>query len=240
MKSDDSISTEQLNAFLDNELENNDRVQVLSALRNDRTMSEEFAELQQINELISLAYQDVPASPQHPVTTQKGFHTGLRVAAAVTILILGSVLGWFIHHPTPTTQMLPFTNLSQLNVKNPPDNKILIHINAMDNQRIENVLNDTEQLLTNAKQRGNPLQLEIVANASGLGMLRQGSPYSKRIHQIASTNTNVSFLACGFAMENARLKEGHDIKLIPDAHKVDAALEQILRRLKAGWLYVRG
>ena len=70
-------------------------------------------------------------------------------------------------------------------------------------------------------------------------MLRKGSPYAKRIHQIVESNENVSFLACGIAMENAKLKEGHDITLIPDAHKIDAALEQILRRLKAGWLYVR-
>jgi len=240
MKSDEPISIEHLNAFLDNELEINDRVQVLSALRNNRVLSEELADLQQMNELISLAYQDEPTSPHQPVIRHPQFYTPLRIAAAILILILGSALGWFIHHPSPTTQMLPFTSLSQLNIKNPPDNKILIHINAMDNKRIENLLNDTEKLLTNAKQHGKDLQLEIVANASGLGMLRQGSPYSKRIHQIASANQNVSFLACGFAMENARLKEGHDIKLIPDAHKVDAALEQILRRLKAGWLYVRG
>jgi intracellular sulfur oxidation DsrE/DsrF family protein len=110
----------------------------------------------------------------------------------------------------------------------------------MDDARITKVLNETEHLLALSKQRDRPLQLEIVANASALGMLRKGSPYARRIHQLASENANVTFLACGFAMENAKLKEGHEIKLIPDAHKVDAALEQILRRLKAGWLYVRG
>lgn len=239
MKSDGSVSNEQLNAYMDNELENEDRAQVLSALRADKSLSEELACLQQINDLVSLAYQDVPASPHQPAVRQPVFATPLRIAAAIAILVLGSAFGWFLHHPTSSTPNLPFTNLSQLNVKNPADNKILIHINAMDDKRIVNVLNETEKLLNNAKQSGKHLQLEIVANASGLGMLRKGSPYTKRIHQIAATNSNVSFLACGFAMENAKLKEGHDIKLIPDAHKIDAALEQILRRLKAGWLYVR-
>jgi intracellular sulfur oxidation DsrE/DsrF family protein len=42
-------------------------------------------------------------------------------------------------------------------------------------------------------------------------------------------------------MQNARLSEGIDeVKLLPQAQKIDAALEQILRRLKAGWAYIRG
>ena len=239
MKSEAPISNEQLNAYLDNALENDERAQVLSALRTDKALSDELACLQQINDLVALAYQDVPAAPHSPAVKPPALFSPLRIAAAICILMLGSVFGWVVHHPVTSTPNLPFTNLAQLNVKNPADDKILIHINAMDNNRIVKVLNETEKLLKNARQNGKHLQLEIVANASGLGMLRKGSPYTQRIHQIAQANSNVSFLACGFAMENAKLKEGHDITLIPDAHKVDAALEQILRRLKAGWLYVR-
>lgn len=240
MNANDQLSYEQLNAFLDNELAQDERAHVLAALRDNKTLSDELAQLQQVDALMGLAYQDVPTSPHQPRTTRSGISGWMRIAAAFIILLFGSILGWVIHHPNPVTPNLPFTNLSQLDVRNPPDNKILIHINAMDDKRITKVLNDTEQLLSNAKQSGRPLQLEIVANASGLGMLRQGSPYSERIQQITTANKNVTFLACGFAMENAKLKEGHDIKLIPEAHKIDAALEQILRRLKSGWLYVRG
>lgn len=238
MKSDDPISTEQLNAFLDNELEQQDRAQVLAALRADKTLSQEMADLQQINELVGLAYQEVPAAPHRPQFPGSNTFTPLRIAAAFAILITGSLIGWFMHTPA-TPPALPFQNLAQLNVQQLTVAKILIHINAMDDERINSVLDETELLLTNAKQTGKPLQLEVVANASGLGMLRAGSPYTQRIHQIVAANDNVAFLACGFAMEHARLKEGHDIELIPDARPVDAALEQILRRLKSGWLYVR-
>ncbi len=239
MNSTDPISQEQLNAFLDNELEDEERAQILAALRTDPELSAEFAHLQQINELVSFAYHDIPLKNQRQSEQQLHNAKPLRIAAVVAMLVFGTVLGWMLHKPQSALSTLPFTNLSQLNLKQPVDNKILIHINAMDDRRINNVLTDTEKLLANAKHTGNPLQLEIVANASGLGMLRKGSPYTRRIHRIVAANSNVAFLACGFAMENARLKEGHAIQLIPDAHKVDAALEQILRRLKAGWLYVR-
>ncbi|MBI1424041.1 MAG: hypothetical protein GC149_11285 [Gammaproteobacteria bacterium] len=240
MKFDEPISYEQLNTFLDNELADSDRARILSALREDKALSDELACLHQINDLISLAYQDVPPAPQKSPAPRSRYALFPRLAAMITLLVLGSALGWWFHQPRVANPVLPFTSLSQLNLAHPSDDKILIHINAMDDKRISNVLNDTEQLLSNARKDGKHLQLEIVANASGLGMLRQGSPYAQRIHEIAAANHNVSFLACGFAMENARLKEGQDIKLIHDAHKVDAALEQILRRLKAGWLYVRG
>ena len=85
------------------------------------------------------------------------------------------------------------------------------------------------------------MQLEIVANAQGLAMLRDGSPFGKRIEAISNLYDNVAFLACGIAIQNVRLKEGIDeVKLLPQAQQIDAALEQILRRLKAGWAYVRG
>lgn len=239
MKTLDPISHTQLNAYLDNELDDEERTQILARLRADSVLSAEFIQLQQINELLPLAYHDITIPPHRRIIRRPNLGSSLRIAAVFATLLIGGVLGWNFHHPQPSASDLPFTDLSQLNLTQPVDDKILIHINAMDDKRINHVLTDTEKLLANAKHAGRHLQLEIVANASGLGMLRKGSPYARRIHRIAATNSNVSFLACGFAMENARLKEGHVIQLIPDAHKVDAALEQILRRLKAGWLYVR-
>lgn len=240
MSAQDQITSQQLNAYLDNELEQEERAHVLSALRNEPALSDELARLQRMNALITLAYESVPAPPVSAALPQPALSKPLRLVAAVLVLVLGGIIGWLFHQPAPESADLPFINLSQLNIKNPPDNKILIHINAMDDKRISKALDDTERLLKNAKEKGKPLQLEIVANASGLGMLRKGSPYTQRIQQIAADNSNVSFLACGFAMENAKLKEGKDIPLIPQAQKVDAALEEILRRLKDGWLYVRG
>jgi len=239
MKSATPISEEQLNAFVDNELDTEDRAHVLSAMQEDRDLSEEVATLQQVNDLIALAYEETP-TVEHQI--KKGMSFGwmpLRLVAALVILVIGSILGWMLHQSNDLPSNPSFTNLSQLNTKHPSDNKILIHINAMDKTRINQALNDTEQLLDNAKKAGHLLKVEVVANESGLGMLRKGSPYAKRIHQIAVNHKNVSFLACGVAMETARLKERHPIKLIPEAQKIHAALEQILLRLKEGWLYVR-
>ena len=71
-------------------------------------------------------------------------------------------------------------------------------------------------------------------------MLRQGSPFTQRIEKIATQYHNASFLACGIAMETAKLKEGREIQLIPVAQRVPAALDRILMRLEDGWMYIKG
>ena len=83
------------------------------------------------------------------------------------------------------------------------------------------------------------MDLEVVVNAQGLGLLRDNSPYASKVKKLVSDYDNIAFLACGQAKENARLKEGRDIELLPEAVQVPAALDLILSRIKKGWLYVK-
>jgi len=233
------ITEQQLNAFVDNELDSSERARVLQATQHDPALATKLAQLQQLNDLLKLGYQQPPAAPPHvsqlgPRATQRGW----QAFAASVVLGIGMTIGWSLHTQTPPAPM-PLTNLAQLNIQKPGNDKILIHISNMDQLKIDHALTEAEQLLANAAREGKDLQVEVLANADGLGVLRNGSPYAGRINQLASQHGNVSFRACGFAIQHAKLKEGHDIKLLPEAKPVDAALEEILRKLKSGWLYVR-
>ena len=238
MSQHDEYSIEQLSAFVDNELDANERARILAAAQQDKTLSDEINTLQQYNDLIRLSYMDTASSIKPTVKTPKPFYRYTRMALAASVLLaFGFVIGFQLTTSSNTGN--PIQSLAQINPDRPPQEKILIHINAMDTDRIDETLSKTELLLDSAKNSGKPLQLEIVVNASGINMLRVGSPYSDQIHSLTERYDNVSFLACGFAMENIRMKEGADVELVPEAKKVDAALEQILRRLKSGWLYLR-
>lgn len=239
MKHYELITEQQLNAFVDNELDSSERARILQSTQNDPELAAKLAQMQQLNDLLQLAYQHPPTavphtSQQRPLATTNTW----RAFAASLILGVGMTIGWTMHSQVPTVP-LPLTNLSQLNLQQPGTDKILIHINNMDQLKINNALSEAEHLLANAKRNGKDLQVEVLANADGLGVLRESSPYAHRINQLAGQHDNVSFRACGFAIQHAKLKEGHDIKLLPEAKPVDAALEEILRKLKLGWLYVR-
>lgn len=239
MKHDEPISDQQLNAFIDNELDNSERARILQATQTDPQLAARLAQLQQLNDLVKLGYQQPPAA--EPLRHPQVFNTALRgwqALAASALLVIGMTTGWYLHSQSHPADM-PLTNLAQLDPVQPGNNKILIHISDMDQLKIDNALNEADQLLNNAEHSGKDLQVEILANADGLGVLRNSSPYARRINQLASQHGNVSFRACGFAIQHAQLKEGHAIKLLPEAQPVDAALEEILRKLKLGWLYVR-
>lgn len=238
MSQHDEYSIEQLSAFVDNELDANERARILAAAQQDQALSDEINTLQQYNDLIRLSYMDTASSIKPAVKASKPFYRYTRIALAASVLLaFGFTIGFQITSSSNSGN--PIQSLAQINPDHPPQEKILIHINAMDIERIDETLSKTELLLDSAKNSGKPLQLEIVVNANGINMLRVGSPYSDRIHSLTERYDNVSFLACGFAMENIRMKEGADVELVPEAKKVDAALEQILRRLKSGWLYLR-
>ena len=82
------------------------------------------------------------------------------------------------------------------------------------------------------------MQLKFVANAEGLAVLRENSPYADRIKLLSEQYNNVEFLACGIAMKTAQLKEKKEVVLLPEAKKIPAALNEILERLEAGWTYM--
>jgi len=238
MRPEDTISDEILNAFIDNELEDNERAEVLDRLERDPELETKYSELRQIKERMALAYSEIP----EPRKRKKEYLPGLRIsytqAAAIVafLLISGVFTGWIARDQNQQMESRNMQSIEKINLANVAANKVLFHINSDDKYRIKTVLNKAKSLLAN----NNNVQIEIVANASGLSMLRDGSPFTKEVKSMSAQYDNLKFLACGVAKQNATLKEGRDIKLLEDAKEIPAALDEILAKIKEGWLYVKG
>ena len=238
MRPEDTISDETLNAFIDNELEDDERAQVLQRLERDQELAAKYSELCQIKERMLLAYSEIP----QPKLKGKEYIPGLRVSNAqaamivIFLFIVGGFTGWVAHDRQQQLENSHMQTIEKINLANVGANKVLFHINSNDKKRIETVLSKAKLFLAN----NNNVQIEIVANSSGLSMLRDGSPFTQEVESMSAQYKNVRFLACGVAKQNATLKEGKNIKLLDDAKEIPAALDQILSRIKAGWLYVKG
>jgi len=237
MKSIEPISDEQLNAFLDGQMDEGERARIIQAARNDKALAEKLCSLRHGKDMIRLAYRH---TPPHPGVHPRGIPAASwrSLGAAAIILLLGAVCGWSAHDWWPA-QPAVFYSTAQAPTSLASDH-ILLHIDSMDSARIRKAFNVLENLLANDQTHGRHLKLEVVANSSGLKLLRANSPYAPRIAALSKRHSNLSFLACGVAMENAKLKEGHKVKLLPQAHRIDAALGRIVRRLREGWTYVKG
>lgn len=241
MSEEMKITAEILSAFVDGQLAPAQQEGVASAIQADPALAEEVRRLRQFNRLVAEAYHEVPVPPLPARFVSRGsrfFRAGKVVAAGLLVLV-GGIGGWGVHQYTAQTAIPAFQEIAKLSPDTLDRSKILLHINTMDAARVKAALAAAEQLLHEDSGRRRDRQVEIVANAEALALLRQGSPYAGLVQEMHSRYQNLSFKACGIAMETARLKEGVEIKLLPEAERVDAALNQILTRLQQGWVYIR-
>jgi len=236
---DTSITNNQLNAFIDNQLDSSEKARVLEAIRTNQELADYVQSLQNNKDMLILTYSDTPSDIVISSKNTVLSHIQMSIAASI-MLILSGILGWFSHTYLGENTSPTMKSIASFDLVNEKNDRVLLHINNMDEEKINQVLNVSEMILSHSDNSKKPLQLEIVANASGLGLLRDGSPYQNRIKSITNKHMNVSFLACGIAMENARLKEGKNVKLIPEAKKINSAIDKILGRIKGGWTYVQG
>jgi len=235
---DSSISDEKINALIDDQLDAEEKARLLQQIGEDKELAQRYFEYRQIDELVKSAFPQAPdGSSSRRIKPSLSVHP-MTAVALVAVMFVGGYLGWLIK-PTSgfSAATVSIAEISQTAAIRQSRHNILLHISTMNPAHIQKVFAVAEQLLENGKPDRN---IEIVANAEGLGVLRPGSPYVGRIQELADRHSNVKFLACGIARQTADLKEGHAIDLIPQATPIPAALDRIIQRIKEGWTYVKG
>lgn len=252
--SDNRISEERLNAFIDDELDATEKSEVFEALSDDSSLSQRACELRQLSELVRHAYEKPPAiETYHRAEPRRAGPWG-RAAAASVVLALGVGLGWVAHQqPEPAAapealhamywdEHRAFQNTDLNKVSDQQGSKrIIVHLNTSSVDKFEKALATAEQLLETYGGSGQDSEIEVVANASAIRMLRTGySPYSDRVRQLQERYFNLTFLACKDAIDHIRELEGPetDVSLLPDVETTPSALEHILERLSEGWVYI--
>lgn len=233
------VSDEQLSAWLDGELDGPEAQAIERALAADPALARRLARFEDDMLALSQAYTDPPLPRTNPFSSKQTRWPAVAAALLVGVLIGTGLIRTHQQDVSgPKQRMLQIADAAPVSLESAE--RILLHIDSSDGQRIERVLNTAEQLLQERARTGRPLKLEVVANARGLITLRRESPYANRIRDLQSRHENVSFKACGMAMAHFSLVEGEPVELLPEADRVPAALEEILERLKEGWTYVHG
>lgn len=233
MSHEKTISDEQLNAFVDQQLDQDDRERVLSATMKDQHLAEEVYSLYQMKELVQQAYRQPPEvnRAMYPVRRRTVF---FRWAAMLVLFVTTAVTSYHWNQGGDFAQNA-FFDMAAIQGDQFSGKRVLLHVDSNDPQRIKAAMQTVEKLMG----RRQPEQIEVVANGAGLIMVRENSPHAAGVSALAARYTNLEFKACGFAMEATRMKEGQPVVLVPEAEKVDAALNEILRRLKEGWVYIK-
>jgi hypothetical protein len=255
MNNDKRFSEEFLNAFVDDQLTAEEKGRAYPIINQDENLNRQVCELRKMHDLVQLAYRDTPAPRRrYSVGTRK---VGTAVAASF-LLLVGMALGWFLHIPanevpSDTTSAVTEQQLARTFATQSPaagvgtagavasqEMKVLFHLNSGNHERMQEVLDEAENMLRLYQASGQPARVEIVANGDGINLLRADvSPYAQRISELKKKYPNLVFAACQNTLDRLALDYGIVAKLLPEASVIESGVAQIIRLQQQGWVYIQ-
>ena len=232
------VSDLRLNAFVDDQLKSPKSAQVIDALHRNPALKVRLCELRDLKAAVRHTYRDVAAPADRAVQTRRRRFVALRALAAGLILVIGAVAGWSVRAWTDTGPARLSQAAQLANLIHGPA-KIILHIDSSRPAKLKAGLAETEKLLSTYKRAHRAVLMEVIANRGGLDLLRADtSPYARQIESLRQRYDNVTFLACHQTIERLT-KEGVDVKLLPGTTIAPSALDEIVRRVQQGWIYIK-
>lgn len=242
MNGQETFSDEFLNAFLDGQLDADERSRLLDHVRRDPALSGRVCELQKVREMVQLAYHDT-AMPQRNKKTARVFQSQyVKALAASLLLAAGILVGWYSNaaFDKPPTLL----NLAQA-VRIPTATakkhewRVMLHVSTANPARLNAVLDETASLLRYSRHSARKVRVEILTNGNGLQLLNaDDSSYAKRISHLKREYGNLTLLACGEALHRLEKEKGINLKLVKGTRIVPSALGEIVKRQHEGWTYI--
>lgn len=231
MSMDEHFSEEQVNAFVDDELDPEEKSRFYNEAARSPDMDQRLCHQRKVKELVKHAYEDVPESPQLGRTplTRSGFFS--RAFAASLFLVVGLGAGLLTHNYFDQYRASATESAVEPIAK---VNNFLLHVTSGEPEQMYAALHHAEALLKEAEE-GEQRRVEIIANEQGIDLLRRDvTPYAR---QIATLQANdVVFYACSKTVK--RLEDsGVRVELVPHTNTSYTALDRVVSRMQEGWQY---
>jgi intracellular sulfur oxidation DsrE/DsrF family protein len=120
--------------------------------------------------------------------------------------------------------------------------RIAIQVDQNDAEVMNLALNNVSNVLDYYRNKGEDVQVEVVAYGPGLNMLREDtSPVKDRIKQLKQLAfpSGLTFSACNVTKQGMEKREGHAIDIIPQASLVPSGVVRLMELQEQGWSYVK-
>jgi intracellular sulfur oxidation DsrE/DsrF family protein len=226
MNRDERFSEEQLNAFVDDELDPEEKQRIFSEASHSEDLDQRLCKQRKVKELVKFAYDDVPRPGRKgPAPLGRGgfFSRALVASLLLAVGVAAGFLGRQAMGPSPDEAIVAVEAHSYL-----------LHVASGDPRDMAAALQRAEFLLASAPEDG-PRHVEIVANEQGLNLLR--SDVTQFASEISLLQANdVVFYACSKTIQ--RLEEnGVEVRLVPHAIADYTALDRVVMRMQEGWTY---
>ena len=118
--------------------------------------------------------------------------------------------------------------------------RLALQISDNDAGKMNAVLNVAANVSKYYTDKGDEIEIQIVAFNAGLHMLRDDtSPVKPRLKSFKQGMPNVSFMACENTLESMARIEGKEPPLVENAERVKAGVVTLIELGEKGWTIVR-
>lgn len=118
--------------------------------------------------------------------------------------------------------------------------QLVLYLSEADMAKMNGVLDIAANVSRHYSGIGEEVEIEIVAFAEGLHMLREDtSPVKRRLVNFMQSMVNVTFQACGNTLDTMERNEGDRPELLEGVEMVQTGVAHLLQRSEEGWTLVR-
>lgn len=242
MNHDDDSQETWLNAYIDDELALSERCEFLQRLSHDEGLCLRVCELRRNKELVRQAFADppLPAFQRPPVRRLLPWRRLAGLAAVIALMALSFCGGQYVQGPHPPSlhaalQSLGAVSLHKTGVTARPT-RVLLHIAAENNVKFAHTLDQAARLLKVYHHKD--LVVEMVVNGGALTLLQAGdNPYAARMRALMKQYPNLHIVACGTGIGYLESR-GFPIDLMRQVRVAPSAVQEIVKRLRQGWVYI--
>jgi hypothetical protein len=158
------------------------------------------------------------------------------MAAALAAIASGTIVA-SSHAQIGATQSGALQSIAQ--GEKQKTHRVIIQVTQNDPAVMNMALNNAENLMQYSQEKGEPLEIEVVAYGAGVSMMRDDiSPVKDRLAAL-SGKKGITFSGCGNTLGKQSLMEKKEISLAPQARLVASGIARVVELEEQGWTYVR-
>lgn len=247
MKQQNKYSDEYISAYIDGELDNDERARLLFDEQTDTALAQRINETRMLKEKVQLTYLDVKNTKDRKKSFSCTAFVSRHRALAASLLILTAVSAMLTYNMSTKNNLMVakqlIANTQAISAKTISDvigdhKRIIINVSQYHPQNFDETIEHLEILL---QQHNNDklFNVEIVANKQGLKALdTETSTHAEGINQLAKQFNNLQVIACAKSLAKLAA-DGDPIQLMKSIMITPSAAQQVAKRTTEGWLFLK-
>jgi intracellular sulfur oxidation DsrE/DsrF family protein len=247
MKQHSNYSDEHISAYVDGELDNDERTRLLYDEQNDAGLAQRINKARILKEKVQLAYSEIDDARHDQHSFSCVAFARHNRALVASLLVVCAFTAAFIYNMSVSENVAAAKQLiastrsiaaEQIDDVIGSDKRVVIHLLKYEQNNFNNTIEHLE-LLLEKNETDSAFSIELVASGQGLKALDASSSiFAERISLLADRFNSLEVVACAKSLAMLA-KDEHPVQLLTSIIITPSAAQQVAKRSKQGWSYIK-